>query len=218
MIGMLREENPADASRKIMWPDDRFFLDVEAVIARFDGPEAQRPDRAQARRLVQDLELLGEREPRLAERCYALQARVYLKLQEFEQALFSVERAIALSPLDPGLMVLRGEIHQGQDAYSAALRDFSDVLERNPDAVTARMHRAEIQLAGGDPMSALTDITDALRQEPRSARLLYRRGLILADLRRGKEAGADFQAAARLATDPALRAKAEKRLRELGIS
>lgn len=201
-----------------MWSDDRFLFDVEAVIARFDGPDSQLPDRAQARRLVQDLELLGEREPRLAERCYALQARIYLKLQEFEQALFSVERAIALAPLDPGLVVLRGEIHQGQDAYSAALRDYGEALERNPDAVTARMHRAEIQLAGGDPLSALADISDALRQEPRSARLLYRRGLILIDLRRAHDACADFRAAAQLATDPALRAKAEKRLRELGIS
>jgi len=206
------------AGRKPMWPDDRFLYDVEAVIARFDGPEAQRPDRAHARRLVQDLELLGEREPRLAERCYALQARIYLKLQEFEQALLSVERAISLAPLDPGLVVLRGEIHQGQDAYSAALRDFSEALERNPDAVTARMHRAEIQQVGGDPTAALADITDALRQEPRSARLLYRRGLILADLRRAHEACADFRAAAQLASDPVLRAKAEKRLRELGIS
>lgn len=201
-----------------MWPDDRFLYDVTSVLEQFDGPEAQRPDRAQARRLVQDLELLADREPRLAERCYGLQARIYLKLHEFEQALLSVERAIAMAPLDPGLIVLRGEIYQGQDAYSAALRDFSEALERNPDAVTARMHRAEIQLAGGDPASALTDISDALRQEPRSARLLYRRGLILIDLRRAKEACIDFQAAARLATDPVLRAKAEKRLRELGIS
>jgi tetratricopeptide (TPR) repeat protein len=204
--------------RKTMWPDDRFLDDVEAVLERFDGPEPQRPDRAQARRLVQDLELLGEREPRLAERCYGLQARIYLKLQEFEQALLSVERAIALAPLDPGLVVLRGEIHQGADAYSSALRDFSEALERNPEAVTARMHRAEIQLAGGDPKAALADINDALRQEPRSARLLYRRGLILIDLRRAHEACADFQAAAQLATDPTLRGKAEKRLRELGIS
>ncbi len=46
--------------------------------------------------------------------------------------------ATQLAPLDPGLIVLRGEIYQGQDAYSAALRDFSEALERNPDAVTTR--------------------------------------------------------------------------------
>ncbi len=38
-----------------MWPDDRFLYDVTSVLEQFDGPEAQRPDRAQARRLVQDL-------------------------------------------------------------------------------------------------------------------------------------------------------------------
>lgn len=208
----------AGTGRNTMWSEERFFFDVESVLRRFDDPGAEQPDRGQARRLVQDLELLAEREPRLAERCYALQSRIYLKLQEYEQALHSVERALSLAPLNPGLIVLRGEIHQSQDSYSAALRDFSDALERNPDAVTARMHRAEIQLAGGDPMAALVDITNALRQEPRSARLLYRRGLILTDLRRAQEACADFKAAAQLATEPALRTKAQQRLRELGVS
>jgi hypothetical protein len=70
--------------------------------------------------------------------------------------------------------------------------------------------------AVGDPARALEDINDALKHEPRSLRLLYRRGLILVDLRRSQEASADFRLVAQLSPDLDLKKKAEQRLRELG--
>lgn len=194
-----------------MLPTDTFFSDVENLIAT-----ATEADRPRLRKLAEELEHTAERVPRVADRCYVCQARLYACLQEYEQALTALDRAMQLSPLDNGLLVLRGDIHRQMEEYSQALQDYSRVLEERPEAVTARIHRAETLHAAGDLGQALQDINDALRHEPRSLRLLYRRGLILADLRRPLDAAADFRAVAQLSPDSELRRKAEQRLRELG--
>lgn len=194
-----------------MLPTDTFFADVEHLIAT-----ATEADRPRLRKLADELERTAERVPRVADRCYVCQARLYARLQEFEQALAALDRAMQLSPLDDGLMILRGDIHRQMKEYSRALQDYSHVLEERPEAVTARIHRAEVLHAAGSFEQALQDINEALRHEPRSLRLLYRRGLILADLRRPLEAVMDFRAVAQLSPDSELRRKAEQRLRELG--
>ncbi|MCS6910995.1 MAG: hypothetical protein NZM11_10585 [Anaerolineales bacterium] len=94
--------------------------------------------------------------------------------------------------------------------------DYSRVLEQDPQAVTAHIHRAERLLAAGNPAQALQDINDALKHEPRSLRLLYRRGLVLAELRCIKDAHNDFRQVVKLSPESDLRRKAEQRLRELG--
>lgn len=194
-----------------MIPTDIFFADVEKVIAGFT--EADRP---RLRKLVEELERIAGEVPRVSDRCYAYQARLYTKLQEYEQALIAVDRALALMPLDESLLILRGDIHRQAQEFSKALHDYTQVLENNPEAVTARMRRAEMRQISGDYAAALQDINDALKLEPRSLRLLYRRGLILVDLRRAPEAAQDFKTVAQLSPDKDLKRKAEARLRELG--
>lgn len=194
-----------------MLPTDTFFADIEKVIAEFSDA-----DRPRLRKLVEELDRIAARVPRAAERCLAYQAKLYLKLQEFEQAQAVVERALQLMPLDADLLVLRGDIHRQAQEYSQALRDYSAVVADHPEAVTARMHRAEMAQASGDYQAALTDINAALASEPRSLRLLYRRALVLLDLRRAPEALADLRQVARLSPDPDLKRKAEQRLKELG--
>jgi Flp pilus assembly protein TadD len=63
---------------------------------------------------------------------------------------------------------------------------------------------------------ALIDINEALRHEPRSLRLYYRRGLILMDLGRAMDAMNDFQSVVQLSPPGDLKRKAQQRLRELG--
>jgi tetratricopeptide (TPR) repeat protein len=194
-----------------MLPTDTFLADVETVIAAFT--EADRP---RARKMVEELELIATKVPRVADRCYTYQARLYAKLQEYEQALAAVERAVQLMPLDDNLIVLRGDIYREAEEYSKALQDYSRVLEAHPEAVTARMRRAETRQQKGEFLEALQDINEALKHEPRSLRLLYRRALVLVDLRRVPEAMADLKSVARLSPDKDLKRKAEQRLRELG--
>lgn len=194
-----------------MLPTDTFFADVEKVIAEFDES-----DRPRLHTFIAELTRISERVPRVAERCYAYQARLYAKLQEYEQALAAVERALQLMPLDDSLILLRGDIHREAQEFSQALADYAQVLEARPDSVTARMRLSEINREKGNYQAALQDLNEALKLEPRSLRLLYRRGLVLVDLRRTIEAIADFKSVSQLSPDPDLKRKAEERLRELG--
>lgn len=193
-----------------MFPDD-FFADVQQVIAHFT--EADRP---RARLLADELARMARRLPHLADQCYADQARLFAHLHEFEQALAAAERAVQLRPFDESLLALRGDLNRQAQDFAQALVDYSAALEHNPAAVTTRMKRAETHQASGQLEAALDDINEALTHEPRSLRLMYRRGLILADLRRMAEASADFRTVANLTPDPDLRRKARQRLRELG--
>ena len=195
-----------------MLPTDTFFADVEKVIA-----ESAEADRPRMNVLVDELERIAKRVPRVADRCHAYQARLYAQMHEFELAKAAIERALRVMPLDDNLLVLRGDIHRQAEEYSQAAQDYARVLEANPEAVTARMRLAEVHQASGDCELALRDINEALKHEPRSLRLIYRRALILIDLRRANDALADLSAVARLSPDDDLRRKAEQRLRELGV-
>jgi tetratricopeptide (TPR) repeat protein len=194
-----------------MFSTESFFADIEKVIAQVT--EADRP---RLRKMAEELDLIAAKVPRTADRCYAYQARLYAKLEEFELALAAVERALQLMPMDDNLVILRGDIHRKAHEYSQALQDYSQVVDAHPEAVTARMRRAEMLQARGEYEDALKDVTEALKHEPRSLRLLYRRAMILVDMRRAAEAMADLRTVARLSQDEELRRKAEKRLRELG--
>jgi protein O-GlcNAc transferase len=195
-----------------MLPTDTFFADVEKVIAEY--AEADRP---RMKVLVDELERIAKRVPRVADRCYAYEARLYAQMHDFELAKAAIEQALRVMPLDDNWLVLRGDIHRQAEEYSQAAQDYARVLEANPEAVTARMRLAEVHQASGDCEMALREINEALKHEPRSLRLIYRRGLILIDLRRANDALADLKAVVRLSPDEDLRHKAEQRLRELGV-
>jgi regulator of sirC expression with transglutaminase-like and TPR domain len=80
------------------------------------------------------------------------------------------------------------------------------------------VRRAEMHQAHGQYADALVDLNAALQHEPRSLRLIYRRGLVLVDLGRPNEALADFRAVARQSPTGELKTKARQRLRELGAT
>lgn len=194
-----------------MLPTDVFFTDVERVIAAFT--EADRP---RAYSLIEELDRIAVKVPRVAERCYAYQAQLFSQLHLFPQALECVSKALSQLPNNEEFLLLRADIYRSAQNHTAALQDYALVLEQHPDSVTARLHRAEMRQAQGQPALALDDLNQALRLEPRSLRLLYRRGLILTELRRTTEALQDFRNVAHLSADPELKQKATARLRELG--
>jgi tetratricopeptide (TPR) repeat protein len=190
---------------------DPRFAEAERILAA-----PVEPSHSRTHELIQQLDELASQAPRVADRCYAYQARLHAALQEYELALKAVARAIALMPTDSTLLILRGDIHRQFEETSQALRDYSQALESQPTAVTARMHRAEVLQAKGRFSEALEDINTALQREPRSLRLIYRRGLILVDMRRVGEAMKDFRMVAQVSPDLELKSKAEQRLHELG--
>ena len=193
-----------------------FFKDVERVIAGFT--EA---DRGKMQALVEALENMARAQAtaRTSDRCYALQARLYLKMGDFVLALAAVERALQVMPDQEDLLILRGDIHRQVQDYPQAVQDYSRALEVNDMAVTALMRRAETYLQNMDnPKAALEDMTEALKHEPRSLRLIYLRAQALVGLNRTTEAIADFLTVAQLCPKgETLRNDAKERLRELGV-
>lgn len=190
---------------------DRLFSSADHLLAEPDSV-----DQEQAQALVAELETAAARLPRFADRCYVYQARLLTYLQAFEQALLAVEKALLLMPLDDDLVILRGDIYRAAEEYSRAMQDYTRVLRQRPDSVTALLHLAEMRQMQGHFGEALIDINEALRHEPRSLRLFYRRGLILMDLGRALDAMTDFQSVAQLSPAGDLKRKAQQRLRELG--
>jgi tetratricopeptide (TPR) repeat protein len=192
-----------------------FVADVEKVIAAYT--EANRP---QAQMLIEELERMAH-EPataRMGDQCYALQAKLCVKMGLYEQAIAAVNRALQLMPVDEKLTVLRGDIYRQLQDYSHAMQDYSSVVDANTEAVTAYWHRAEMSLATGNFQLALEDINKALKHEPRQLWLIYLRAQALVGLQRMREAIADYLTVAQLCPkgEP-LRAKAKDRLRELGM-
>ena len=110
-----------------MLPTDIFFADVEQVMAG-----ATDADRPRLRQLVEELAHIAERVPRVADRCYVYQARLYARLQEYEQALTALDQARQLAPLDAELTILRGDIHRQMQEYSQALQYYTRLLEAHP--------------------------------------------------------------------------------------
>jgi tetratricopeptide (TPR) repeat protein len=194
-----------------MGSPETLFAEVEQLLAGFC--EADRPA---ARRQVEALEALAVERPGLAERCYAAQARLYARLEEYEQALIAVEKALLLMPLDANLQLLRGDIYREAAEFTHALHEYTRIISDRPDSVTARIRRAEMRHEQGQLSEALTDLNEALRHEPRSFRLIYRRGLVLMDMGQPEPALLDFQTVARLSPEGDLRQKALARMRELG--
>jgi tetratricopeptide (TPR) repeat protein len=190
---------------------ERLFTTIDQLLAEPEAAERQR-----LAELVPELETVAVRLPRVADRCYAYQARVLMHLQAFEQALVAIEKALLLMPLDDDLLILRGDIYRAAEEYSRALQDYTRVIRQRPDSVTALLHLAEMRQMQGHFGEALIDINEALRHEPRSLRLFYRRGLILMDLGRAVDALTDFQSVATLSPPGELKRKAQQRLRELG--
>jgi tetratricopeptide (TPR) repeat protein len=198
-----------------MLPTGEFFRDVERVIAGFT--EA---DRAQMQALSDELENTARAQAtaRMSDRCYALQARLYIKMGDFVLALAAVERALQVMPDQEDLLILRGDVHRLVRDYPQAVQDYSKALEVNEVAVTALMRRAETYLKMDNPQAALADLAKALKHEPRSLRLIYLRGQTLVKLQRVSEATADFSTVAQLCPkgEP-LRKQAKERLGELGV-
>jgi tetratricopeptide (TPR) repeat protein len=199
-----------------MLPTGEFFRDVERVMAEFTDA-----DRGKMQVLANDLGMMARAQAtaRLSDRCYALQARLYIKMRDYVLALTAVERALQMIPDQEEFLILRGDIHRLLQDYPQAVQDYSQALKVNDVAVTALARRAEVNLVElNNPQAALEDIAEALRHEPRSLRLIYLRAQALLKLQRPREAIADFLTVAQLCPKgETLRKEAKERLRELGV-
>jgi tetratricopeptide (TPR) repeat protein len=99
-------------------------------------------------------------------------AEAYYRLDEYDQAIASAERAANLRRDDIALLNLQGRIQIGLGNTAAAARLFERVLERERFNVDALIGRAELSVAQGRTDEAARRYDDAIRLAPTERRAL----------------------------------------------
>ncbi len=106
----------------------------------------------------------------------AAQAR--LMIGQAAQARVDATAALALSPDDVDLMIIRATAEDIQGAYADAVQDLDDALERDSLRTDALVSRATLYRKQGHTDLALQDVATALRIDPDNADALLERGIL----------------------------------------
>ncbi|MCC7359691.1 MAG: tetratricopeptide repeat protein [Anaerolineales bacterium] len=185
-----------------------FFLDrsrwaVEHRLGRNPALTAQHRQLAEA----------VERQP-LAAAPLARLALFYAELGEAGQASRYVRRAERLDPNDSTLKLAQARLAAQQrnpvaaDKAAQAALAAPDLTPQARASLTSQLAFNHMQ--AGRREEAISAFTEALRLTPDAHQLYHWRGIVRRSLGRNAEALSDFQAAARLAADPADKARAEQ--------
>ena len=99
------------------------------------------------------------RTDRQAESLHA-QAAHALQAGQLGAAQAAMEQAVALSPRDSGYRQLLADIYLKQGRFASARTTYADVLELDPSNVRAGLSIALLQIAQGNPRSAIARLDD----------------------------------------------------------
>ncbi len=89
-------------------------------------------------------------EPALLSWAHITKASVYQALSSFEEALSEYQKAIAAAPEFPPAYFHRGKLHEWMKRYKDALKDFSRVLDFEPNNSEAQKHCWELRKKCGE--------------------------------------------------------------------
>ena len=81
-------------------------------------------------------------------------------------ALASFDRALALSPVDPDLLIARGNTHYALKSYAQALADYDRALVLRPEAAPIHNNRGNALRELGRCAEALASFDRALALKP----------------------------------------------------
>jgi tetratricopeptide (TPR) repeat protein len=162
--------------------------------------------RAEARRRMRDYEgavadfgraiVLDPRDARIVhDRGISLYA-----LQDFKGALADFDRVLLVEPDFGPSLHMRAKVRALMDPPDlvGAAEDIARDLELRPDDIEGYWVRAVVRRRGGDREGALASVEEAVTRYPRSARARANRAEALYELRRWKDALADYRAACAL--------------------
>jgi tetratricopeptide (TPR) repeat protein len=106
-------------------------------------------------------------------RLYQARALARVQLGDHGAAADDFTLALGLAPADTTLLLHRGQAHLACRAAELAVRDFDEVLRRDPGNGFAYNGRAAARAQLGRYREAVADAEEALRLGPPSARLVY---------------------------------------------
>jgi len=99
-------------------------------------------------------------------------AETYFSLGEYSEALKYVKQAEGYDESDMNLLNLEGRTQIGLGDFDGARKLFGQVLARQPNNLDAQFGLAELDLAAGEPKTALDKFQSALRTAPENRRAL----------------------------------------------
>ncbi len=179
--------------------------DFKAALAAAPGNDTIRCQRAYAcgpersDDALDELDAVLEKDPRNAF-ALSIRALVYMMTDESAKAMKDVERALALRPSVPDVLLRIAQVQRGADERDASIETLDDVLNRYPYSLRAREFRAYERTVDEDFEGALEDVDAALRRAPKCARFRMRRADILMRLERPDDALEELDAV--IAADP----------------
>ncbi len=142
-------------------------------------------------------------------------ASLHLQLGQFAEALADSERAVALSPADPGFLSNRAQIYRRFGRAEEALADLDRALEFDPDFFAARFNRGTLRVELGRHEAALVDFDRCVALDPWAAPTYLNRAVTLQALGRVEEARRDVERFLGLDPEEAWREVAQQLLDEL---
>ncbi|HTR44090.1 MAG TPA: tetratricopeptide repeat protein [Thermodesulfovibrionales bacterium] len=102
-------------------------------------------------------------------RCRGLRGTIFSLKGRFREALLDFNRAIELSPVDPGAYLGRGAVYLSLKEYENAIRDFTTVISSGGRLLAvAYAMRGDAYLATSQGNRAIADYTGAIEADPRN--------------------------------------------------
>ena len=108
-------------------------------------------------------------------------AHIYIFLNEYNEALIYINRAIDLNPDNDGFYVNRGSIFANIGQHEKAIKDYNRAIEINPISVIALNNRGNIYAQLNRYEEAIADFSSALKLQPDSASLYVNLGIALSN-------------------------------------
>ncbi|MEV6039640.1 tetratricopeptide repeat protein [Nonomuraea sp. NPDC052116] len=144
-----------------------------------------------------DLDHTLELDPEFAP-AYVNRSGIDVVMGDYARAREDVVRGLGLTPRDPHLLCVLGQVELAEGRRPEARTAFDGALEADPELVAAWAGRAELAFESGDHDAALADLTHALKLAE-TAELLFNRSVLYRAAGLADKARDDLLRAAELA-------------------
>ena len=148
----------------------------------------------------QALQILSEGINRLPDNAilYCDRAYIYLRMNQYENALLDYNRAIELNPADYDFYFERGVTYYYLGNLQSAVQDFTKALALRPNDDWALYNRGVMYALLQQPKHAIEDLTSAIAQNPFHVSAFETRGALYADMGNYGRSIQDFNQALQL--------------------
>ncbi len=124
---------------------------------------------------------------------YQERGNAWIKMQEFDKAIFDLNQAIKINSGNPKLYYNRGLAYVGLKNYQQAISDWSQAILLNPQYAPAYQNRGQTYAILQKSDRAIEDFEQALKINPNYTLVYRNRALLYYSLRKYKQAIADYQ-------------------------